>query len=230
MPPVKDPVARRSSSKKLLLALPVLLVVAVLVNLGSLTEIVKGKRNLKSILYGTSPDSDTAMLAGWKTPPDSGAKDAKVVVEVFLIGGESCHVDTAFMGQALGAIDPQRIRVKFVDAANSKAAAERREKVKLGCDQGVAVNGKTEFKIPDPANPGKKKTVFTAHQHGGAGGPGVSLYVILNQELKTVYHGKSLAMTQEQFDQKIKDEATRLRDAALAEAKAKKELEKGKDK
>lgn len=228
MPPVKDPAAPRSSNKKLLLALPVLLLVAVLVNLGNLTEIVKGKRNLKSILYGTSPDSDTALLAGWKTPPDAGAKEAKVVVEVFLISGESCHVDTAFMGQALGTIDPKRIRVKFVDAASSKAAAERREKVKLGCDQGVAVNGKTEFKIPDPANPGKKKTVFTAHQHGGAGGPGVSLYVILNQELKTAYQGKGLVMTREQYDQKITDEVKRLREAAIAEAKAKQALEKGK--
>ena len=226
MPPVQDPVARRPSSKKLLLALPVLLALAVVVNLSSLTEIVKGKRNLKSILYGMNTDSDIATLAGWKTPADSGAKDAKVVVEVFLIGGESCHVDTAFMGQALGTLDPKRIRVKFVDGASGKAALERREKVKLGCDQGVAINGKTEFRIPDPAKPGKQKTVFTAHEHGGAGGPAVSLQPILDQELKAAYHGKGLALTQEQFDQKIKDESTRLREAALAEAK--KEAEKGK--
>jgi hypothetical protein len=227
MPPVHDPALRRSPNKKLLLALPVLLVLAVVVNLGSLTEIVKGKRNVRSVLYGLNENHGSA-LAGWKMPPDSGAADAKVVVEVFLMSGESCHVETAFAGQALGTLDPKRIRVKYVDGASGKAAAERREKVKLGCDQGVAVNGKTEFKIPDPASPGKKKTVFTAHKHGGAGGAAVSLYHILDQELKAAYHGKGLGMAEAQFDQKIKDESGRVRDAALAEAKARKEAEKRK--
>lgn len=228
MPPVQNPVAPRSSNKKLLLALPVLLVLAVVVNFGSLKDIAQGKRSIKSILYGQSPDSESALLGGWKTPADSGAKDAKVVVEVFLIGGEPCHIETAFMGQALGTVDPKRVRVKFVDAASDKVAIERREKVKLGCDQGVAINGKTEFKIPDPVSPGKKKTVFTAHQHGGPGGAGVSLRPILDQELKAAYHGKGLGLTQEQFDLKIRDEVTRLHDAALAAAKANKEAEKGK--
>ena len=101
---------------------------------------------------------------------------------------------------------------------------QRREKVKLGCDQGVAIDGKTEFKIPDPANPGKTKTIFTAHKHSGAA---VSLYPILDQELKTAYHGKGLAMPQAQFDQKLQDEGNRVRDADIAAAKAKKAAKKG---
>ena len=207
--------AGRSRSRLLLLALPLLLVVAVLVNLGSVTELVTGKRSLRSIIYGTvAPSSDRAAY-GWTLPRDTGAADAKVVIEVFVMAGDPCHVDTAYLGQALGTIDPKRIRVKFVNAATGKAATDRREKVKLGCDQGLAINGKTEFKIPDPAAKGGKRTVFTAHHQGETGGS-TALYPILNQELKKAYHGKGLVMGAALFDERIAAEVKRVHEAALA--------------
>lgn len=208
-------------NKKLLLLLPLLLVVALLVNLGSIMEVARGERSLRSIVYGLTKPSEDAALQGWKVPPDSGNPKARVTIEVFLRGGDPCHTDTLFLGQALATVDPQRLRVKYVDSNLGQVATDRREKLKLGCDQGVAVGGKTEFKIPDPTAPGGKRTVFTAHQKNRQEMATGSLQPILDQELRAVYKGKGLSLTREQFDAKIAAEAKRLREVALMEAKAK---------
>lgn len=220
----RDTRPRRSRRKSLLLALPLLLLIAILLNLGSIMKIVRGEQNIRSIIYGVNKNSGNRQLAGWTLPNDTGSNNAKVTIEVFLRAGDPCHVSSSFIGQALGTIDPQRIRVKFVDAALGKAAIERREQVKLGCNQGIAVNGKTEFQIPDPAAPGKKKTVFTAHQHG-AEGPSQALYPILDQELKAQYHGKGLPLTQAQFDEKLKSEIEAFHQIALEKAKLRKQTQ-----
>jgi hypothetical protein len=189
----------------LLIALPVLLVLAVVVNLGSIKKIASGEKSLKGVIYGFGGGKGDGLM-GWKLPPDTGAKDAKLTIEVFLHAGDPCHMPSAYLGMALGTVDPKRIRVTFVNAQAGAQAVARREQVKLGCEQGLAVNGKTEFQIPDPARgKGKKRTVFLAHQHdAGPMDPASGIGAVLDQELKAVYKGKGLGMTQDEFSAKLK--------------------------
>lgn len=208
-----------SSMRLLLLALPVLLVLAVVVNLGSIKQVASGERSLRSIIYGISMGKGDGLM-GWKVPRDTGSENAKVTIEVFLAGGESCHVQTALLGAALGKIDPERIRVKFVDAKSGPAAIKRREVVRLGCDQGLAVNGKTEFQIPAPEK-GKdaKRTVFLAHNHfSGGASPQDVLHPVLDQELKKAYKGKGLGMTPEEFATRLQSGIDLARGVMEAEA------------
>lgn len=209
----------KSRTRLLIMAIPVLLVVAVLVNLGSIKQVASGERSLRSIIYGISMGSGDGLM-GWKCPPDSGSEKAKVTIEAFLAGGDPCHIQTALVGMALGKVDPERIRVKFVDARSGQEAIKRREVVRLGCDQGFAVNGKTEFQIPAPEK-GKdaKRTVFLAHNHttGGAS-PMEVLYPVLDQELKRAYNGKGLSMTPEEFASKLQSSVDLARGILEAQA------------
>jgi len=211
--------------KRLLLALPVLLVVAAAANWSSIAKIASGEKSLRSVIYGFTEGHNTD-VAGWKLPSNMGDGKARVTVEVFVMPGDPCHFDTVALGQALGTLDPQRIRVKFSGAMPGSADATRRDKLKLGCDQGLAINGKTEFAVPDPARPGKKKTLFLTPK-----GQGLSLdnlYVVLGRELATAYQGKGLAMTGEGFALQVQNEMTQRREAAIAEAKARQEAEQAK--
>lgn len=211
--------AGKSRSRLLLMALPALLVVAVVVNLGSIKQVASGERSLRSIIYGISMGKGEGLM-GWQVPRNTGSEQAKVTIEVFLAGGESCHVQTALLGSALGKIDPERIRVKFVDAKSGQAAIKRREEVRLGCDQGLAVNGKTEFEIPAPEK-GKdaKRTVFLAHNHfSGGANPQEVLHPVLDQELRKAYKGKGLGMTPEEFATRLQSGVELARGIMEAEA------------
>ncbi|NPV46445.1 MAG: hypothetical protein HPY69_05785 [Armatimonadetes bacterium] len=211
--------AGRSRMRLLVLALPVLLVVAVVVNLGSIKQVASGERSLRSIIYGISMGKGDGLM-GWKVPRDTGSEKAKVTIEAFLAGGEACHVQTALVGTALGKIDPERIRVKFVDAKSGPTAIKRREEVRLGCDQGFAVNGKTEFEVPAPEKgKGAKRTVFLAHNHfSGGASPMEVLHPVLDQELKKAYNGKGLGMTPEEFATRLQSGVDLARGIMEAEA------------
>lgn len=208
--------------KRLLLLLPILLVVAVLVNWDNIVKIARGEKSLKSVIYGLT-ERKGPMLAGWKLPPNSGAADAKIVIEVFLLPGDPCHIDTAFLGQALGTVDPQRIRVTFRPTHPGTSGAKRRDELQLGCEQGLAINGQTKFRMPDPSQPGKQRVVYLSHE-GGAGPE--MLYAILDQELKKAYKGKGMPMSAEAFVQHLQNERKRIEDKMMAEAKAREEAEK----
>lgn len=208
---------------RLLLALPVLLAVAVAANWTNVNKLVHGKTTLRNVLLGFAEGSGVN-LVGWTKPADTGDPKAKVTIEVFMLVGDACHIDSAYMGQALGTVDPKRVRVKFVDTHPGTAGAERRDKIKLGCEQGLAINGKTEFKLPDPEHPGKQKTVFLTHD--GAGN--ASLYVLLNRELKAAYKGKGLTQTKAEFDAHMQAEMKRSATLMEAEAKVRQEEEKKK--
>lgn len=206
-------------------ALPILLVLAVATNWSDISKIVRGERSLRSIIYGRD-DRLSLSVAGWPMPSDTGAADAKVTVEVFLIAGDPCHIDSACLGHSLGPLDPQRLRVKFVDNVPGSAGSERSQKLKLGCDQGLAINGKTKFTLPDPAKPGKQKTVLTSHNGGGL--DTANLYQLLDRALKDAYQGKGLGMTQEEFAARLQEASKQFAAQAEAEAKARAEAEKGK--
>jgi len=208
--------SRPARHRRLLLILPVLLIVAVVANWSDVLKVASGERSLRSIVYGR-PDKEGFEISGWEMPKDTGSPDAKVVVEIFCIPGDPCHIATAFLGRALGSLDRERIRVKFCASRPGQPGPHRQDDLKLGCDQGLAINGKTKFSVPDPAKPGRQKVVFTSHKGGGME-PAI-LYVALDRELKAVYKGKGLGMTEAQFAAQL--DAANKRFALLEEAKAK---------
>jgi hypothetical protein len=207
--------ARKQRRRLLLLLVPVLLAVAVLANWTDIQKIMKGEKSARSILYGVSGKAKGG-TGGWKLPPNSGAPNARVKIEVFVTEGDSCQSGTAFLGRALGTVDPKRVKVEFVNGLTGAKAAARREAVKLGCEQGLAINGKTEFKIPSAQPGGKPETVFlTQHATGGMSLP--KLYAMVNQEVKAAYHGKGLAMTAAEFETKVTAEVGHAKDIAAAQ-------------
>lgn len=217
--------SRAKRSTRLLLALPLLVVLAVAVNWSSLVMVAQGKRSLRSVLYGRMeghPSGDT----GWKMPKDTGSAEARVLIEVFCIAGDPCHIGTAYLGRGLGVLDPKRIRVKFSSSMPGAPGSERQQKLKLGCDQGLAINGKTQFKVPDPANPAKPKVVMMSHSGGGM--DGANLFVVLDQALKQAYKGKGLGMTAAEFQARLDEIQKQHRAADDAAAKARQEAEKSK--
>jgi hypothetical protein len=200
-------------SRRMLWGLPVLLVVAALVNLDSIVKIARHQKSPKSILTGKT-DGHGGGLANWKVPPDSGAKAAKVTVEIFVNEGDSCHTETYLLGRALSTIDPKRIRVVWRNTKGNPKAIARRDQVKLGCEQGLAVDGQTKFQMPSPTPATKKpKTVYLTKEKV----PGMSPRItrdILDQALKAKYKGQGLAMSGPEFEQAIAAAITRLRDQA----------------
>lgn len=220
----------RSNLRLLLIALPVLLVVAVVVNLKTITEITKGERSLKSVIYGIS-EGGGGEFQGMDIPGNIGDPEAKVTLEAFVRRGADCHANTVFMAEALGAIDPKRIKIVFQDTSTPEGL-KRHQAVKLGCDQGMAVNGKVQFKDSGGANgkpkgqPGTKPgTVMLTGGHQMHWTP-TQLYKILDAELKAAYKGKGMQMTSEQFETKLAAEQTAAQERTAAKMAAKAEAAK----
>jgi hypothetical protein len=217
----------RRSASRLLLLLPVLLIAAIAVNWSSIQAVASGKKSLRSIVYGINSSPDRS-IEGWRTPPNAGEPTAKVAIEVFIMPGDPCHADTMFLGRALGTLDPARIRVRFVGSGTAGPQGKpRAEEVKLGCDQGLAINGKTQFSVPDPAHPGKQRTVFTSHKGGGLD-PG-TLYPLLDRELKAAYDGKGLPMTPAEFTTRMSTEVKRFETIEIALADGRHAAQQSKD-
>ncbi len=195
----------------LLLALVVLLVVAIVVNYQTISEIARGEQSVKGIIYGWTrgPEYD---LEDWEVPEDTGAEDAKVVIEVFLCAGDPCHVDSLVLGEALGTVDPERIRVIFQDTSQEEARARVAE-VRLGCEQGLAINGETKFTVPvtAPEDTRKEKVIYLAHDGGGSN---ADLCVLLDRELKEAYDGEGLPISAEELSRRVAAAVTRLTEEA----------------
>ena len=209
---------KKSRLKLLLIALPILLLVAIIANWQEVRALARGERTLKGILYGAtrSPDYD---LENWEVPDHIGAEDAKVIIEVFLCSGDPCHVDSLFLGQALGTIDPERIRVVWQNTATAAGRA-RFSEMHLGCEQGLAIDGKTKFTVPvtDPESDRDEKTMYMTYDSGWGH---ADLWVILDHELREAYEGEGLSMTAEELSEELPAAIKRFRDQAIEEAKAK---------
>ena len=207
----------------MLVLVVVLFIVAVAVNFGTIMEIARGERTLKGVVYGMTQVGDEE-LADFQVPPDMGAEDALVTIEVFLRGGDPCHVPTVLLGEALGGIDPERIRIDFQDTSTPKAL-QRFTEVKLGCDQGLAVNGETKFTVPGTDESGKEKerTLYLTGD-GGWGMP--DLHAILDTVLKESYEGVGMRMGAEEFAEALRAGRERALERHKEEAKAR-EAEEG---
>jgi len=190
-----------SPLRKAAILLPVLIIVAVAVNWSSVVGVAKGEKTLKGVLYGMANEGSIEFI-GWKLPDDAGAEDAKVLVEIFVTAGDPCHIDSAFLGYGLGKVDPKRIRIEFRDTS-IPSVRTRFNELKIGCEQGMAVNGKTKFKVTrdDPETGQKEETHYLTRD---AGYNFTDFYAILDGELQEVYDGEGIGMSFEEFDNRIK--------------------------
>jgi len=154
------PVTRTPSGlRRMLLVLPVLLVVAVLVNWGSLTDIARGRRTVHSVVYGVG--QQFGHMGTFTFPAPSGPADAKVKVLVVAQEGNGCHLSLVQLWQAIGALAAERVRVVFV----SRSEAMRKlggKPLDLGCETGVVINGKTKFVLTKNS---RKRTVYFTKPH-----------------------------------------------------------------
>lgn len=212
----------KSNLGRLLALAGVLLVVAVLVNLSTILQIARGERSFKSVIYGRA-DKSASEFGVVPVPQDMGSKEAKVTIEVFLRGGDSCHAPTVFLGQSLGEIDPERIRIDFQNTVEPEAR-KRWQEAKLGCDQGIAVNGKTKYTVPssDPKAGRKEKVVYLAGGHEQKWSMD-ELWYILDKELKLAYDGKGMKMEAAEFARRVEEAQKKIMENARAAAKARKE-------
>ncbi len=217
---------KKVNLKQLLILLPILLCVAVAVNWTSIVKVATGEWTLRGVLLGMASEI-TEDLVGWEVPGPAGAEDAKVVIDIFLHGGDPCHADFLFLGQALGTVDPDRVRVVFQDTSTEEAG-ELFKTMDLGCEQGLAVNGKTEFTIPlaVPEGDRKDKTIFLTKDGGWTP---EDFYMVLDNELKKAYDGKGLDMTSDEMNQHLEEEVGEFRDKELELAKARRELEEAQE-
>lgn len=215
------PANKKTSTRRLLLAIPLLLVVAVAVNFKDVSALARGEKSLKGIIYGLGGDGEPA-LTGWKMPAPSGPEDAKVTIEVLLREGDGCHIDMLCMGQALATLDPARIRTIFVNTGTG-TGTKRFKDLKLGCEQGLAVNGKTKFRA-EKAD-GKEKTYYLTLDGGWERS---DLIKLIDSELKKAHKGKGLTLTVAQAQEQIESESARARELMNAEAKSRQNAKKGK--
>jgi len=222
-----EPRPKTSNARRLAGLALLLLIVAVGVNIKTALALMRHERTLKGVILGIQGDKEPE-FANLILPRSIGSENAKVTVEVFVQGGRGCHADTVFTGEALGTIDPERIRVVFRDTRLPEAM-KRFAALKVGCEQGMAVNGKVKFDMPvshmpnsgaPKASPDTKGTkehvVYLTGGHGEHWGMDV-LHSILDRELKALYGGKGMKMDVAQFTQSMTDAKQRAMDKAREE-------------
>ncbi|MBC7286751.1 MAG: hypothetical protein H5T86_01660 [Armatimonadetes bacterium] len=82
-----------------------------------------------------------------RLPVKEGPPTAVVKVEAFLSGGNPCHHASVDMLRRLAEEYPGQVRVEVYDRADP-AAKQRAERLKIGCEMGIVINGRGAFNIP----------------------------------------------------------------------------------
>ena len=92
----------------------------------------------------------------FKLPRPLGPAGAPIKIEVFVDNTNSCH-QASLQLQDLGKIYGSKLRVEFYNMGDPKVS-ERTDKLALGCDAGLAFNGKVELMVRTAV--GKKLIAF----------------------------------------------------------------------
>lgn len=219
---------RRSRTKTLLVAVVVLLAIAVVVNWEFIRQVVSGERTAMQVVWGqmNKPGEE---YGSWTLPEPAGAEDAGVTVKLFVTPSESCHVPTYCLGKALADIDPERMRIVFVDNTQAEGGQQFRE-LGFACMQGIAVNGNSRFTVPAMAedaddrepSPGQSYPYDSSDATeeiilDGVGGWKLGhLHYILDQALSEAYD-TGLSLSPSEFDAHVKQ----TRDACTEELRQK---------
>jgi len=194
-----------------------LLLLGLAANYEELARALRGETTVREALSadpraGLMPDITVAI------PEDRGARDAKVRLEVFLVrtGACTCHVETAALGEAMAAVDPNRLRVAFLDLAD--AATEKRMKAlgaPLPC-AGFAINARYKFRVPTSL-PGREKTREVDFLAADRNWTFEDVYEAWAQEYRAAY-GKPPAMTRDVFVKRVSAKVQPAYEAAMANA------------
>jgi len=82
----------------------------------------------------------------FKLPPPSGPAGAPVKVEIFVNNTNECHVANTALTE-LPKIYGSLVRLEWHSIADPKVA-ERADKLQIGCEAGILINGKIEMEVP----------------------------------------------------------------------------------
>ncbi len=163
-----------------------------------------------------SPTSATApAILAVPTPADRGIADAKVLIEVLTssAGRCACDAETAFLGQAVADVEPNRLRVRFIDTETADGRWRVRELTGRTGGNGLAVNGQVEFNIDRPAAQGGPHTV---HLIGCLDWTLSDIHAVVDRALRHAYGGHGLTLSRTEFEARVGAAMGRLREQALA--------------
>jgi len=165
-----------------------LLLLAIVSNYDNVVRMVRGEATPGGT-PAPSPRIQPARQITIEIPEDRGPREAKVKLEVFLMPSApcDCSVEDAALGESVGRLDPQRLRVAFWDLTKPEAAQRMKAVgVPVPCI-GFAVNGHYKFRVPSTL-PGPKETRkvdFLAHERSWTY---EDVYEALAQQYEAAYH------------------------------------------
>jgi hypothetical protein len=105
---------------------------------------------------GVAHKSRPGTPAAFALPGSSGPADAPVKVEVFLDLTNSCH-EANLVLKALAKVYGKQVRLTWLDMSQP-AVSMRADKLALGCNAGLTVNGKVNMVLDTPK--GKRVVAF----------------------------------------------------------------------
>jgi len=149
-------------------------------------------------------------------PRDRGSLRANVVFEVFLPrrGACECHVEAALLGRAVGAIDPERVRVVFSDFALPEAQARLKKLAPAAPGAGFAINDRSRFIVPSmlPKGPRTRTVDFLSQDRNWTM---LDVQAALSQEYEKAYKAK-LPVTGEAFQAAVSEEMKKRSEVVLS--------------
>ena len=165
-----------------------LLLLAIVSNYDNVVRMIRREATPEEV-PAPSPRMQPAREITIEIPEDRGPREAKVKLEVFLMrsGPCTCNVENAALGESVGRLDPQRLRVAFRDVTKPETAQRMKALgVPVPCI-GFAVNGDYKFRVPTTL-PGPKKTRevdFLSHERSWTF---EDVYEALAQQYEAAYH------------------------------------------
>lgn len=138
-------------------------------------ELAAASKNAPKGEGGTGHDGPAAFAL----PKNSGAVTAPVKVEIFINNSNSCHQGSVAPMQEVGKTYGNLARMEWY-SSNDPKVAPRADKLKIGCEAGVVINGQIERQVE--RNGGKVLLSF----RGPAGDKYKieDVYKVINNELQ----------------------------------------------
>lgn len=126
--------------------------------LAKAAEQAKQAAELKATAGAEPPSAKHAGkgAAVFQLPQPSGPPTAPIKVEIFVDSSNSCH-ETSLQLKDIARVYGSKVRVEYYTISDPKVS-ERCDKMALGCDAGIAFNGKIELMVRTAV--GKKLVSF----------------------------------------------------------------------
>ncbi len=82
-----------------------------------------------------------------KLPEPAGPEAAPLKIEVYMMGGDACHMPTIEMVEKAQQMYPDQLRVIYHDT-REPGVAEQAQMRKVACEVGLFLNGENTIKVP----------------------------------------------------------------------------------